>query len=184
MEIKFNCSNPACRQRISVDEALAGRLLHCPICKKEQDFHAAGVFDTWRVGAGDRILLPVLQAGQAAVVAHYTGGGGFVDLPRWSGQFECTWWFLGVFSRSRGPIFDFRRLCRRAVIRWDFFGSIGSILSLMVIKAKGLAPRSSPVMQKDKLLKTRCFFARRMSSFLPMRSAKKCPAHIAKWMSP
>jgi Tol biopolymer transport system component len=32
MEIKFNCSNPTCNQRIAVDEALAGRELPCPAC--------------------------------------------------------------------------------------------------------------------------------------------------------
>ena len=32
MEIKFNCSNPACNQRMVVDEALAGRALPCPAC--------------------------------------------------------------------------------------------------------------------------------------------------------
>jgi dienelactone hydrolase len=32
MDIKFNCSNPACRRRISVDESMAGRSLQCPAC--------------------------------------------------------------------------------------------------------------------------------------------------------
>jgi hypothetical protein len=32
MEIKFICTNPACKQRIAVDEAWAGRTLSCPAC--------------------------------------------------------------------------------------------------------------------------------------------------------
>jgi hypothetical protein len=32
MDIKFNCSNPDCRQRIAVDESMAGRPMPCPVC--------------------------------------------------------------------------------------------------------------------------------------------------------
>ena len=32
MEIKFNCSNPSCRQRIDVDSSNAGRSFQCPAC--------------------------------------------------------------------------------------------------------------------------------------------------------
>lgn len=32
MDIKFNCSNPACQQRIAVDESMAGRSIQCPAC--------------------------------------------------------------------------------------------------------------------------------------------------------
>src|SRR5580693_5241452 len=32
MEIKFNCANPNCRQRISVDESMGGQSLLCPAC--------------------------------------------------------------------------------------------------------------------------------------------------------
>ena len=32
MEIKFNCSNPKCQQRLSVEESMAGTALACPAC--------------------------------------------------------------------------------------------------------------------------------------------------------
>ena len=32
MGIKFNCSNPECRQRIEVDDSLAGTGIQCPGC--------------------------------------------------------------------------------------------------------------------------------------------------------
>lgn len=34
MDIKFNCSNPACQQRIAIDVSEAGRILKCPSCGK------------------------------------------------------------------------------------------------------------------------------------------------------
>jgi hypothetical protein len=32
MDIKFNCSNPVCQQRIAVDESMAGQSVPCPAC--------------------------------------------------------------------------------------------------------------------------------------------------------
>lgn len=36
MEVKFNCSNPACRRRISVDESMMGKPFTCPACGTEE----------------------------------------------------------------------------------------------------------------------------------------------------
>jgi Tol biopolymer transport system component len=41
MEIKFNCSNSACKQRISVDESLAGKPFSCPACGTSQQVPAS-----------------------------------------------------------------------------------------------------------------------------------------------
>lgn len=35
MGLKFNCSNPQCRQRMEVDDALAGQVMPCPKCGVE-----------------------------------------------------------------------------------------------------------------------------------------------------
>lgn len=32
MSLKFNCSNPECRQRVEVEEAMAGKTVRCPSC--------------------------------------------------------------------------------------------------------------------------------------------------------
>ena len=32
MGLKFNCPNPTCRQRIEVDDAVAGSAIPCPAC--------------------------------------------------------------------------------------------------------------------------------------------------------
>lgn len=66
MEIKFNCSNPACRQRISVDETLAGRLIQCPVCKKELEVPKSNSirFNCVNPECGQHIVVDVSEAGR------------------------------------------------------------------------------------------------------------------------
>ncbi|HEV2695797.1 MAG TPA: hypothetical protein VG347_23110 [Verrucomicrobiae bacterium] len=66
MEIKFNCSNPACRQRISVDGTLAGGMVQCPVCKKELAVPKSNSirFTCTNAECGQHMVVDVSEAGR------------------------------------------------------------------------------------------------------------------------
>lgn len=66
MAIKFNCSNPECRQRISVDESMAGRSLRCPACGLELKVPASKniKFNCSNRDCGQHLEVDVSEAGR------------------------------------------------------------------------------------------------------------------------
>src|SRR5579862_1444039 len=64
MEIKFNCSNPACRQHILVDKSNAGELIRCPACGSELKVPDSAEIKFYCVGCGQHILVHVSEIGR------------------------------------------------------------------------------------------------------------------------
>jgi Tol biopolymer transport system component len=66
MEIKFNCPNPTCQQRISVDESRAGQTLSCPACATLLQAPTSPniKFNCSTEGCGQHILVDVSEAGR------------------------------------------------------------------------------------------------------------------------
>jgi hypothetical protein len=66
MEIKFNCSNPVCRQRISVGESMAGQSLRCPACATELQAPASKniKFNCSNPECGQHMVVDVSEAGR------------------------------------------------------------------------------------------------------------------------
>ncbi len=66
MGIKFNCSNPACRQRIAVDEAMLGKTIVCPLCATELQVPASATirFSCSNPACGQHISVDVSEAGR------------------------------------------------------------------------------------------------------------------------
>jgi len=66
MEIKFNCSNPECRRRISVDESMAGQPLACPACATMLQVPASAdiKFNCSNPDCGQHIVVDVSESGR------------------------------------------------------------------------------------------------------------------------
>ena len=66
MEIKFNCANPQCQQRVSVDESMAGQFLACPACAMvlQVPGSASIKFDCPSKGCGQHMVVDVSEAGR------------------------------------------------------------------------------------------------------------------------
>jgi Tol biopolymer transport system component len=66
MEIKFNCSNPACRQRISVDESFAGKSFSCPACAADLQVPLSKNirFNCSEADCGQHIVVDISESGR------------------------------------------------------------------------------------------------------------------------
>lgn len=66
MSIKINCSNPACQQRIAVEEAMAGRSVSCPVCGTVLQIPTSTSirFNCSNPGCGQHIVVDVGEAGR------------------------------------------------------------------------------------------------------------------------
>jgi DNA-directed RNA polymerase subunit RPC12/RpoP len=64
MDIKFNCSNAACRQRIAVDESMADQSIACPGCGTMQQVPVSINVKFNCSGCGQHIMVDVSEAGR------------------------------------------------------------------------------------------------------------------------
>jgi len=66
MDIKFNCSNPGCQRRISVDVALAGQSLACPACATSLRVPVSAniKFNCPAADCGQHMVVDVAEAGR------------------------------------------------------------------------------------------------------------------------
>ena len=69
MAIIFNCSNPACRERIEADESQAGNLASCPACGTELHVPVSKdiEFDCTNPRCGLHIVVDISEAGRVVV---------------------------------------------------------------------------------------------------------------------
>jgi len=66
MEIKFNCSNRNCQQRISVEMAMAGRSVNCPACGMVLDVPESATIKFNCQHCGQHVAVDVVEAGRFA----------------------------------------------------------------------------------------------------------------------
>lgn len=66
MSIKFNCLNPDCRQRVEVDDAMAGKAIQCPSCSTSLRVPSSQniKFNCSSPSCGQHIVVDVSEAGR------------------------------------------------------------------------------------------------------------------------